>query len=165
MRSAYESDRTAEPQTAPSALWIDDWAWRRGRRYGTVLLDLERNRPIHLLPGRALSTLANWLKRHPGVKVVARDRASAYAEGAREGAPNAVRVADRWHLLRNLSEAVLNAVERCQAIVTEVGREIAMDAHPPMQPAGMSQRADGRNVDALAGRLKRRRSARSAYGG
>ena len=85
----------------PHIVGIDDWAWRQGHRYGTIVVDLERGWPIDLLEDRASETVAAWLQAHPEVKVVARDRAEAYATGIREGAPDATQVADRFHLFQN----------------------------------------------------------------
>jgi transposase len=101
-----------EPAPPARVIGIDDWAWRRGQRYGTIIVDLERNQPIDLLPDRQGDTVAAWLKDHPGTEIVARDRAGGYADGIRTGAPDAIQVSDRWHLLRNLNDAVARAFDR-----------------------------------------------------
>ena len=95
---------------APRVLGIDDWAWRKGHHYGTILCDLENRRVIDLLPDRESGTVAAWLREHPGSEIVSRDRGGIYAQATRAAAPRAVQVADRWHLLRNLSEALKNAL-------------------------------------------------------
>lgn len=91
---------------------VDDWAQRRGRVYGTIIVDLEHHRVIDLLTDRTAETLAQWLRCHPGVKIVARDRSLEYARGISDGAPQAIQVADRWHLLVNLREALQRLLDR-----------------------------------------------------
>src|SRR5499427_5788550 len=90
----------------PCAVGIDDWAKRKGHTYGTIVVDLDRRCPVDLLEDRTAETVAAWLQAHPEVTLVARDRAEAYASGVTQGAPDAVQVADRWHLVKNLREAV-----------------------------------------------------------
>jgi len=84
---------------------IDDWAWKKGMNYGTVIVDLERRQVVDVLPDRSAASTSEWLKRHPEIEVISRDRAGLYAEGARVGAPQARQVADRFHLLQNFREA------------------------------------------------------------
>ncbi|MFC6739805.1 transposase [Methylobacterium tardum] len=95
---------------------------RRGRRYGTIIVDLERDAIAELLPDRDADTVADWLRRHPSVEIVARDRAEVYGEGVRQGAPGAVHVLDRWHVLRNLGEALQEAVTGQHSVIRSVAR-------------------------------------------
>jgi transposase len=94
----------------PRVLGIDDWAWRKGHRYGTILCDLETRKVVDLLPDRDANSVAAWLMQHPGMEIISRDRGGIYAEAARRAAPHVVQVADRWHVLRNLSEALYRAI-------------------------------------------------------
>ncbi|MBB4717801.1 transposase [Streptomyces luteogriseus] len=101
-----------EPPPAPRVVGVDEYATRKGRVYGTVLVDVETRRPVDLLPDREASSLARWLAERPSIEVVCRDRAPFFAEGATAGAPQAVQVADRWHLWNNRGEATERAVAR-----------------------------------------------------
>ncbi|HKO13908.1 MAG TPA: ISL3 family transposase [Acidobacteriaceae bacterium] len=114
----------------PRVVGIDEWAWRRGQRYGTIICDLERSRPIDLLPERKTEVVADWLKRHSSIEVVVRDRSGSYAEAARLGAPDALQTADRWHLLRNLGDALQGAVDRHRGAVRQAARVVAHGVSP-----------------------------------
>jgi transposase len=109
-------------------LGVDDWAWRKGQSYGTILVDLDKHQVIGLLPDRSVESLQAWLERHPGVEVISRDRCGMYAEAAQQGAANAVQVADRFHLFLNLSTAIERSLE-------ERSRELCLPAPAPEQPA------------------------------
>jgi transposase len=90
---------------ALQAIGVDEWAWRRGHRDGTILVDLATHRVVDLLPDRSAATVAAWLAEHPTVTVVCRDRSPLDADGIRQGVPDAVQVVDRFHLVKNLREA------------------------------------------------------------
>ena len=113
------SSRTAPPLRV---IGIDDWAWKRGQRYGSIVCDLERRRIVDLLPDRTGATVEDWLSAHPGIEVIARDRGGAYGPAATRACPGARQVADRWHLIENASAAFLDAVRRSlRRIRTAIG--------------------------------------------
>src|SRR5262249_3611099 len=118
------------PETAratPRVLGIDDWALRKGQTYGTLLVDPETAQGVELLPDRGPESVAAWLREHPGVEIVTRDRASAYAEGIRQGAPDATQVADRFHLMQNLHAATESLLDRHQTVL----RQVQVERTPP----------------------------------
>jgi transposase len=135
-------------------LGVDDFALRKRQTYGTILVDLERRQPVALLPERTAAPVAQWLREHPGGEVIARDRASAYAEGARRGAPAATQVADRFHVWQNLAEALthvctthgraleaVNATAHPQPVPLPDGPSAVPVPPPPTPPAEQARTA------------------------
>lgn len=108
-------------------LGVDDWAWRKHQSYGTILVDMERHRVADLLPDRSAESLTLWLEKHPTVEVVARDRGGVYADGANQGAPAAMQVANRFHLVVNLSSAI-------ERVLEERSRELILPPIAPLAP-------------------------------
>ncbi len=119
----------------PRVLGVDDWALRKGRTYGTIRVDQEQHQPIDLLPDRTAETLAAWLQEPPGGEIVTRDRAGAYAEGIRQGAPAAEQVADRFHVLVNLRDALARFLSRKHAAVRAAAADVAPTDHPHSAPS------------------------------
>src|SRR5204863_7649859 len=114
-------------QPPPRVVGIDDWAIRKGQRYGSILIDLERHRPIDLLPEHASAPIATWFEEHPTVEIVARDRASIYAEALAKGAPHAQQVADRWHLTQNVGSAPQDLLALHTSALREVAHQLTAE--------------------------------------
>ncbi len=152
-------------EQTPRVLGVDDWAKRRGQVYGTILCNLESHRPVDLLAERSSEAFAAWLGDHPGVQIISRDRGGDYARGASVGAPEAVQVADRWHLLHNMTQALQRAIDRRQALLGEVSKEVATALAPvPLSsvllpsiplPSPQLSRADQKKQESRERRLAR----------
>lgn len=113
----------AEPEP-PRMIGLDDWAWKKRSRYGAIVVDLERHRPIALLEQRTVAVVAAWLRQHPTIQLVARDRSEEFAAAMREALPQAVQVADRFHLVSNL-------VEHLDRFATRQWKDIRRALVPP----------------------------------
>ena len=133
---------------------IDEWAWRKGTNFGTIIVDLERRRVVDLLADRSATTTADWFKRHPEIEVVSRDRAGIYANAARQAAPQARQVADRFHLLKNFRETIERQLGRFEAPIRTSPLQVEDDPDPPEQP--VIERSDRCSEVAAHERLVRR---------
>jgi transposase len=140
-----------EPLSAPEALGVDDFAFRRGHSYGTLLVDLTSHRPVDVLPDRTADTLSRWLRIHPGVHYLSRDRSPEYARGASEGAPSAQQVVDRWHLMKNLREAL----ERVLGRVHETLKQRQQASGLPVRARSRRRRSNNEQAASQMARLRR----------
>jgi transposase len=130
----------------PSILGVDDFALRRGRRYGTLLIDWERRQPIDLLADRTAETFAGWLRAHPGIEWISRDRSGEYARGASEGAPSARQVVDRWHLIKNWREMLERALHRLYARLKARSTHEASTPYPRLPREQSANERQARSV-------------------
>ena len=121
---------------------VDDWAWRKGHKYGTIIVDLERRAVVDVLADRSTATMTNWFRDHPNVDVVSRDRAGLYAEAAREGAPQAKQVADRFHLMQNFCETVERQLGGYEAPIRDFRISGGGNQALPALPARSDRRSD-----------------------
>ena len=136
----------------PRVVGIDEWAWRRGHRFGTIIVDLERHAVVELLAERSADSAAAWLRQQPGITTVVRDRSGLYADAASRGAPGATQIADRWHLIHNLAEGLEEALLQKRAALRAASAGpgeatgLASDGTPgpltPRRPRRGQQRAE-----------------------
>jgi Transposase len=151
LRTIKQSARAQGDPALVRVAGIDDWAWKKGMTYGTVIVDLERHQVVDLLADRSAASTAEWLRGHPEVEVVSRDRAGLYADGARQGAPQARQVADRFHLLQIFRETIERQLGRFEAPFRGTAALAETDddgaEQPTVQnPSGRSEVAEQRQL-------------------
>lgn len=158
------------PETKPPGtphVGIDEWAWHRGHRYGTLIVNFDTHRPLVLLPGRNQRTLAAWFRKYPDIQVVSRDCGGIYATAAREGAPQARQVVDRWHLLKNIGDALERMMYRHMPLIRLVASELSPKKSPEperVEPAPYLG-PDERNPEADRRTLRHRGGYKGNAGG
>ncbi|WPV66544.1 ISL3 family transposase [Chitinophaga sp. LS1] len=116
-----------------NAVGIDDWAYKKGQNYGTAIIDLNSRKIIDLLPDRESKTVEDWFKQRPYIKIVTRDRFARYAKGVSNGAPQADQIADRWHLIKNMGDALIKLLERTRQSMKPQLLIKAMDANENLE--------------------------------
>ncbi|HBA3030330.1 TPA: ISL3 family transposase [Escherichia coli] len=149
------------PETKQSGaphVGIDEWAWHRGHCCGMLIVNLDTHRPLVLLPGRDQRTLATWFRKYPEIQVVSRDRSGVYATAAREGAPQARQVADRWHLLKNIGDEPERMMYRHMPLIRLVVRELSLKKSP--EPEISVPVASLRRLERLKQHIRKKRHQR-----
>jgi transposase len=157
LRRLKQHAGTRLKRTAIRVAGVDEWAWRKGAKFGTIVVDLERRSVVDLLADRAADRMAIWFKQHPEVEIINRDRDGLYADAARQGAPQARQVADRFHLLKNLRETIARQLGGFEAPIRESATEVEDEQDTPEQPP--INRSDRYSGTAERERLRRRRRA------
>jgi len=147
------------PASAPRVVGLDDWSWKRRLRYGTLICDLESHHPIDVLADRAVETVSAWFQKHPSVEIVSRDRSSQYAAAIKKGAPQAIEVADRWHVGKNLAESVQTLLARCRA---EIRHALQVQVIPEQEPEETESVLEEEKRPARSRREEQARLARRA---
>jgi transposase len=144
LRRVHEA--TACEAGSVRVLGVDDWAFRKGTTYGTILCDLERGCVVDLLSERSAEVLSHWLSKHPEVEIISRDRGGIYAQGASAGAPQAKQVADRFHLLQNLTEVMRRVLDRQHSALNEASKD---ERNPSPEPAVAAEPIEQRRQEAV----------------
>ena len=151
--------------SSPRVVGIDDWSWKRRLRYGTLICDLESRKPIDVLPDRSVESVSAWFEKYPSIEIVSRDRSSEYAAAIKKGAPQALQVADLWHIGKNLAESVSTLLARCRA---EIRRGLHVQAEPSqereeMEPVSEEERHPARSLSEEQARVARRAQKLDRY--